>query len=146
MSFGRRHVAQIRLFWTAIPAVHSLFKTLWYHHVSNTRIKQFSPDASLSSTMISTADACLCPMQRARQTIQPRPPHAPRIRRANCISFCMMVTRFAWIAHRFESSKRCTRNASAASCSACMACDCHLVTSDPGGATLRQTSRTCSDC
>ena len=43
------------------------------------------------------------------------PPQAPRIRLANCISFCMMVTLFAWIAHKFVSSNKCTRNASVAS-------------------------------
>eukprot|EP00961_Rhodomonas_salina_P262256 3544193-Rhodomonas_salina.1 len=37
----------------------------------------------------------------------------------------MTVTRRAWIAHRFASSKRCTRYASAASCSASKASACH---------------------
>lgn len=45
----------------------------------------------------------------------PRPPQAPRMRRASCMSFCIIVTRFAWMAHRFVSSNRCTKNASAAS-------------------------------
>lgn len=56
--------------------------------------------------------------------LYPNPPQAPLILLAKCTSFCMMVTLFAWIAHRFVSSNRCTMNASAASWSACMACDC----------------------
>lgn len=43
------------------------------------------------------------------------PPQAPRIRLASWMSFCMMVTLLAWIAHRLTSSKRWTRKASAAS-------------------------------
>ena len=39
------------------------------------------------------------------------------------MSFGMMVTRLAWMAHRLVSSKRPTRYASDASCSARMACD-----------------------
>jgi hypothetical protein len=31
---------------------------------------------------------------------QPSPPHGPLIRRASWMSFCMIVTRFAWIAHK----------------------------------------------
>lgn len=69
------------------------------------------------------------------------PPQTPRIRRASWISFCIIVTRFAWIAHRFVSSKRCTRNASAASWSAMMACDCHLMPSSRGR-NVRAISRT----
>lgn len=38
------------------------------------------------------------------------------MRRASCMSFGMIVTRFAWIAHRFVSSNRPTRYASDASC------------------------------
>jgi len=53
--------------------------------------------------------------------LQPIPPHAPRSRLASCISFCIIVTRFACIAHRFVSSKRCTRKASLASCNAMIA-------------------------
>lgn len=55
---------------------------------------------------------------------QANPPHGPRIRRANWISFCIIVTRFAWIAHKFASSKRWTMNASVASCRARMAWLC----------------------
>lgn len=69
------------------------------------------------------------------------PPQTPRIRRASWISFCIIVTRFAWMAHRFVSSKRCTRNASAASWSAMMACDCHLMPSSRGR-NVRAISRT----
>ena len=43
---------------------------------------------------------------------------SPRIRRANRISFGMMVTRFAWIAHKLVSSNNPTRYASDASCNA----------------------------
>jgi len=48
---------------------------------------------------------------------------SPRIRRANCISFGIIVTRFACIAHKFVSSNNETKYASAASCSAPMAVD-----------------------
>ena len=37
---------------------------------------------------------------------QPSPPQAPLILLASCISRCIMVTRLAWIAQRFVSSKR----------------------------------------
>ena len=40
---------------------------------------------------------------------------SPRIRLASWMSFGMMVTRWAWIAHRLESSSRLTRYASVAS-------------------------------
>lgn len=40
----------------------------------------------------------------------------PRIRLASCRSFGMMVTRFAWIAHRLQSSNKCTIKSSVASC------------------------------
>ena len=74
--------------------------------------------------------------------IQPAPPHTPRIRRASWMSFCMIVTRLAWMAHRFVSSKRWTRNASADSCSANMACDCQRISS-PEGLHCSAISRTC---
>ena len=45
------------------------------------------------------------------------------MRRASWISFGIIVTRLAWIAHRFVSSKRPTRYDSEASCSARMAVD-----------------------
>ncbi len=51
---------------------------------------------------------------------------APRIRSANCISFIMRVTRFAWIAHKLASSNNDTRYASADSCNARRALACHL--------------------
>jgi hypothetical protein len=38
-----------------------------------------------------------------------------RILLANCMSFGMIVTRFAWIAHKFVSTKRPTSYASEAS-------------------------------
>lgn len=72
---------------------------------------------------------------------QPRPPQAPRIRLASWISFCMMVTRLAWMAQRLVSSNRWTRKASAASCSAWMACDCQRRAS-PSGTRLSAISRT----
>ena len=40
---------------------------------------------------------------------------SPRIRRASWMSFGIMVTRLAWIAHKFVSSKRPTKYASDAS-------------------------------
>ena len=40
---------------------------------------------------------------------------SPRIRLASWMSFGMMVTCLAWIAHRLESSSRLTRYASVAS-------------------------------
>ena len=40
---------------------------------------------------------------------------SPRILRARCTSLGMIVTRFAWIAHRLESSNNATRYASDAS-------------------------------
>ena len=43
---------------------------------------------------------------------------SPRMRRASCTSFGMIVTRLAWIAHKLVSSKRPTRYASDASWSA----------------------------
>lgn len=46
---------------------------------------------------------------------------SPRIRLASWMSFGMMVTRLAWMAHRLVSSNRPTRYASLASCSAPMA-------------------------
>ena len=66
-----------------------------------------------------------------RQPTLPAPPAAaqlayalsPRMRRASCMSFGMMVTRLAWMAHRLVSSNSDTRYASAASCSAPMAVD-----------------------
>ena len=45
------------------------------------------------------------------------------MRRASWISFGIIVTRLAWIAHKFVSSKRPTRYDSEASCSARMAVD-----------------------
>lgn len=59
------------------------------------------------------------------RTSQTGAPHAARNRLASWTSFCWTVTRLAWIAQRFASWKRFTRNASAASCSANRACDCH---------------------
>ena len=46
-----------------------------------------------------------------------------RIRLASCMSFGIIVTRLACIAHRFVSSKRLTRKISAASCKAMTADD-----------------------
>ena len=51
---------------------------------------------------------------------------SPRIRRASWMSLGMMVTRLAWMAHRFVSSKRPTRYASDASCRAITAEDWNL--------------------
>ena len=72
----------------------------------------------------------------------PSPPHAPLIRLASWMSFCMIVTLLAWMAHRLVSSNRWTRKASAASWRAWIACDCHLSIS-PAGTMLNATSRTC---
>lgn len=76
----------------------------------------------------------------------PNPPHAPRILLANCTSFCIIVTRFAWMAHRFVSSNKWTRKASQLSCRAWMAWDCHRRDSPPVGTRERAISRTCFDC
>ena len=46
---------------------------------------------------------------------------SPRMRRASWMSFGMIVTRLAWMAHKFVSSKRLTIYASVASCSAMIA-------------------------
>ena len=51
---------------------------------------------------------------------------SPRIWCASCISFGIIVTCLAWIAHKFVSSNRPTKNASAASCSAIIAEDWNL--------------------
>lgn len=72
---------------------------------------------------------------------QPSPPHTPRILRASCMSFAIIVTRLACIAQRFVSSNRWTKNASAASCKAWMACDCHLNSSFLGRS-VKAISRT----
>ena len=53
--------------------------------------------------------------QRQTQQVYAR---SPRIRRASWMSFGMIVTRFAWIAHKLVSSNRPTRYASEASCNA----------------------------
>ena len=50
----------------------------------------------------------------------------PRILRANCISFGIIVTRLACMAHKLVSSKRPIRCASAASCKARIADACQL--------------------
>ena len=50
---------------------------------------------------------------------------SPRIRLASWISFCMMVTRLAWMAHRLASSNNLTRYASAASWRHSIAADCN---------------------
>ncbi len=77
-----------------------------------------------------------------KHNLHPSPPQAPRILLANCTSFCIIVTLFACMAQRFVSSKRCTMNASAASCSACIACDCHRRDSPPRGTRDNPISRT----
>ena len=50
----------------------------------------------------------------------------PRMRRASCMSLTMTVTRFECMVHRFASSNKPTRCASAASCIASRADACHL--------------------
>lgn len=82
------------------------------------------------------------PFPRKPQTHHPNPPHAPRILLANCTSFCIMVTRLAWMAHRFVSSNRWTRKASQLSCRAWMAWDCHRRDSPPVGTRDSAISRT----
>ncbi len=74
--------------------------------------------------------------------VYPRPPHAPLIRLASWTSFCIIVTRLAWMAHRLVSSNKCTMNASAASWSACMAWLCHRRESPLTGRRERPISRT----
>ena len=54
-------------------------------------------------------------------------PHAALNLRASRISFCWIVTRLAWIAHRFASWKRLIKKASVASCNAMMAWDCQRL-------------------
>ena len=61
-------------------------------------------------SLIHLCSACAC-----RVPVYAR---SPRMRRASCMSFGMMVTRFACIAQRFVSSKSPTRYASLASCRA----------------------------
>mmetsp|Transcript_4464 Transcript_4464/g.12869 ORF Transcript_4464/g.12869 Transcript_4464/m.12869 type:complete len:208 (-) Transcript_4464:59-682(-) len=55
------------------------------------------------------------------------PKIGPRILLANCRSFGMMVTRLAWMAHRLQSSIKCTMKSSVASCSAKMPVAAHLM-------------------
>ena len=110
--------------------------------LTNTHALSKTPDATLQSKNIKSCYPILTSIPGTLSSNHPRPPQAPRILRASCMSFCMIVTRFACIAHKFESSNRCTRNASAASCSACIACDCHRVTLELTGAILSEISRT----
>ena len=67
------------------------------------------------------------------------------------MSLCIIVTRFACIAHRFlilsllnlesyVSSNKCTRNASVASWIACSACDCHR---NPPGCPTNPCTKSC---
>ena len=46
---------------------------------------------------------------------------SPLMRGASCMSFGIIVTLFAWMAHKLESSRRLTKYASEASCRAIMA-------------------------
>ena len=59
----------------------------------------------------------IIPTHITMKNIYPYPYHMclPLIRRAKCMSFGMIVTRLACIAHRLVSSKRLTRYASHAS-------------------------------
>ena len=81
---------------------------------------------------------------RTRNSNHPKPPQAPLILLASWTSFCMMVTRLAWMAHRFVSSNRWTMKASQLSCRAWMACDCQRNDSPPVGTSERAISRTCA--
>lgn len=95
-----------------------------------------------------TPDPSTHPFSRGPKSITfsapdyPRPPHAPLIRLASWTSFCIIVTRLAWMAHRLVSSNRCTMNASADSWSACMAWLCQRRESPPTGRRERPISRT----
>lgn len=105
-----------------------------------------STATTLCPTVILTPNAIFPPFSQAQnkrylRSSQPKPPHTPLILLANCMSFCIIVTRLACIAHRFVSSNRCTRNASAASCNAMIACDCQRGIS-PVVDILSATSRT----
>lgn len=80
-------------------------------------------------------------MPEVDKAIHPRPPQTPRMRLANCMSFCMMVTRLACRAQRFVSSNKWTRKASAASWRAWIACDCQRISS-PRGRMVMAISRT----
>ena len=50
------------------------------------------------------------------------------------------------MAHKFVSSKRCTRKASEASCSACIACDCHRRSVSSDCVSSMAISLTCFVC
>lgn len=79
--------------------------------------------------------------QPSHRHTHPAPPQTPRILLASWMSFCMIVTLLACMAQRFVSSNRCIKNASAASCNARIACDCHLMPSSRGR-TVSAISRT----
>ena len=65
----------------------------------------------------------------------------PRMRRASCMSFGMIVTRLAWMAHRLQSSKSPTITSSAASCSAHSASAVHRKGSRVRSFPISRTSR-----
>ena len=81
-----------------------------------------------------------CPVRAGY--FQPNPACMPRILLASWISFCITVTLLAWNASNCASSKRCTMNASAASCRASKAWLCHRK-SRPCGLYRIPISRTC---
>ena len=62
------------------------------------------------------------------------------MRRASWMSFGMIVTRFAWIAHKLVSSNKPTRYASDASCKAAIALDWNLK-SDLKSCAISRTRR-----
>jgi hypothetical protein len=103
-----------------LPAPNRIFLT-WTHD-------RLSPTPYFESIIPPTSQdfesTHRTPIPKTHQSY-PNPPQAPLILLANCISFCIMVTRFAWMAHKFVSSNRCTRKASAASCNAWIAWLCH---------------------
>lgn len=84
----------------------------------------FIPDFSFMEIYLSYAShnttlrETLTEHQKLPNPTYPKPPHAPRILLASWTSFCMMVTRFAWMAQRFVSANKCTMKASQLSCSA----------------------------
>lgn len=88
--------------------------------------------------------ASMLPKLKKKKKVQPKPPHAPLILLANWTSFCIIVTRFACMAHKFVSSNKWTINASQLSCNACIAWVCHRRVSPPVGTMERAISRTWS--
>ena len=114
-------------------------------HSDKNSLPNASRDILQNQTPIPHYNADTDHCQGPKKMPYPKPCQAPRILLASCMSFCIIVTLFACMAHRFVSSKRCTMKASQLSCSACMACDCHRNDSPPAGTSERAISRTWID-